>query len=160
MATPKNVAAYIRGLEIENEIIEKYNLKHSSKKDNIRFDIDAWKFKTAISIKTQHAALKTKNLAFERWQFNDENYDKMDSWLVTGTADEYWIVVGIWIYVYDAQVLKNFILDNKDSYRLTSITDPELLRINKEQGRYYNNAKSYLVPMEQIEHLVEKQLPV
>lgn len=150
----------LNGLKMENHLIKQFGLSASTKRENIEDDIDAWDYmtNTAISVKTQHTAMKTGNLAFEFKLYNDDTLESMDSWLHTGKSHKYWIVIGDTVYVFDTKEIKEFILEHKDVWRKTRLTNKQLIGINAMQGRKFNQSMCYLVPMKKLEHLVEQEL--
>lgn len=140
---------YEKGIKSEKEIIKKFNLTPSSKSDNITRDIDAWNGDTAISIKTQHTALKTGNVCFEIELINHEDpEDVMPSWFYTGESDEYWVVVGDSVYVFDTDRLKEFVHNTMWMHKTTMLTNPDLIEENILSGRKYCQSKSVLVKLE------------
>ncbi len=161
------MTAHSKGIESEEMVILKYGLFPSDYYDNVKKDIDAWQIdmgaKTSISIKTQHKALETGNLSFETTLINHRDpSDTMPSWFIKGEADEYWIVVGDKIYVFDKQVLTTFVFENSWMFRTTKLTDERLIQENIESGRKYCQASSILVPLQGLidKKLVEKILEV
>lgn len=148
----------MNGLEMEKLIRANFNLSNSSNSDDIFKDIDAWDGDDiSISIKTQHTALRTGNLAFET-HLVDAQGQTMDSWLYTGKSAEYWFVVGDIVYVYDAQKIKAWIDRNIKDLRSVKLTDPKRIAENVAQGRKYIQSSCILVSMKRIEHLVEREL--
>ncbi len=150
-----------KGLKAEDELIEHFKLTPSTQHDNIHNDIDAWKGRKSISIKSQQLAEKTGNLSFELKLINHKNpLDQMKSWFYTSQADEYWIIVGKTVYVFDAQVLKAFILENMWMWRKTKLTNQALIDENIKAGRKYTQSESILVGLEGLKKkgLIERRL--
>jgi enolase len=150
-----------KGLKAEDDLIAQFNLTASSQYDNIHNDIDAWEGKKSISIKSQQLAEKTGNLSFELKLINHRDpLDQRESWFYTSKADEYWIIVGKTVYVFDAQVLKAFILENDWMFRKTKLTNQALIDENIKAGRKYCQSESILVSLSGLESkgLVEEKL--
>ena len=100
---------YQYGIKIEKKVIDFLGLTPSSKEDNINLDIDAWDSdEFSYSIKCQHTALKTGNLAFEL-ATTDKTGKSKPSWFKTGRADTYLIVVGNALYAIDRNVLSEYV---------------------------------------------------
>jgi hypothetical protein len=101
---------YQSGIEVEKRIIFLLGLVPSSQQDNIKNDIDArWEHDNlSLSIKCQHKALETGNLAFEL-ETEDSRGNKTPSWFYTGRAQEYLIVVGSTLYRIDRNKLSQYI---------------------------------------------------
>lgn len=147
----------LNGLQMESHIIDTHVLHKSSKFQDVSLDIDAWDGDTSVSIKTQHTALRTGNLALE-FELMDANGAHINSWFSTGMAQEYWFVVGDTIYVYDANKLKEFVRARWDTFKITRLTNKKLIQENLDQGRHFSQSSCYLVPMYQISHLLEREL--
>ena len=89
--------AYQDGIAVEQRIIYLLGLTPSSQDDNIKKDIDAYDKTGSYSIKCQHTALRTGNLAFEL-EVEYQSGAKSPSWFYTGLADYYLILVGNVLY--------------------------------------------------------------
>ncbi len=145
------------GLKSEAEVIRFFGLDKGTRVEDLCFDIDAWDDVTTISIKTQHTALRTGNIALETHLINRKG--KMnDSWFYTGLSDKYWIRIGNTVYVYDTDKLKKWVLKHEHRLRVTKLTDPDRIQENISQGRKSLQSRCLLVPMRNIEHLVEREL--
>ena len=142
---------YLNGLQMEDQIIKQFGMSASTNAQNINDDIDAFQDGQSISIKTQHTAARTGNLAFEFMNMNDKTGDTRDSWLLTGKADLYWFIIENEAFVFEANDIKKFINKNKKRLRTTSLTSKSC--IDSNNGRYWNQAKCYLVDIKSIMHL-------
>ena len=101
---------YQYAIEIEKKVIDFLELRPSSPRDNVYLDIDAWDehWYKNYSIKCQHTALKTGNLAFEL-STKKADGSCAESWYYTGKADNYLIVVGHKLYLIDRKLLQGYV---------------------------------------------------
>lgn len=139
---------YQYGIAVEKKVIKLFNLIPSTKSDNINLDIDAWdENEFSYSIKCQHTALRTGNLAFEL-ETEDRFGDKKESWYHTGRADTYLIVVGHTVCAIDRRRLKEYIRE-KGWDRITSLS----LKTQQSQvdiGHTHLNTKIGLVSLRRL----------
>jgi hypothetical protein len=135
---------YQSGIEVERQIIKILGLTESSLIDNIFNDIDAWwpDGGMSYSIKCQHTALRTGNLAFEL-DTEDRYGDLKRSWFYTGQADQYLIVVGDRMYRIDRKALKAYITD-KGWCRVCSLK-PATQQSQRDIGHPHVNAHVGLI---------------
>lgn len=107
---PMNQAReYQYGIEVEKKVIAFLELKPSFPRDNVYLDIDARdENEFSYSIKCQHTALKTGNLAFEL-STNKADGSCSESWYHTGKATDYLIVVGHTLYLINRKLLQGYI---------------------------------------------------
>lgn len=147
----------LNGIKMEKYIIQEHALRKSSKHEDANLDIDAWDGDTSVSIKTQHTALKTGNLALE-FALVDSDGKSIDSWLCNGKAEEYWFVVGETIHVYNAKKLKAWVTRNELKLKITGLTNQRLVAENRDQKRKYLQSRCFLVNMRRIKHLLEREL--
>lgn len=139
---------YQYGIEIEKKIIDFLGLIPSSKENNINLDIDAWdENEFSYSIKCQHTALKTGNLAFELSTKN-ANGSCSKSWYYTGKSDDYLIVVGNVLYGIDRRHLHEYI--RKSGWdRLTSLS-LKIQQSQKDIGHSHINASIGLISIKRL----------
>jgi hypothetical protein len=147
----------LNGLKMEKHVIDTHALYKSSKFQDTVLDIDAFDGDISVSIKTQHTALRTGNLAIE-FALVDAGVNTIDSWFINGEAEEYWFVIDDTIFVYNASKLKAWVNKNKSKLRVTGLTDKSLIAENHNQKRKYMQSRCYLVNMDHINHLVEREL--
>jgi hypothetical protein len=109
---------YTRGIKTEERLISflkenGFNVTPSTRHENINYDIDCWEDDAvAVSIKAQHTALRTGNLAFELVLTNQDGSTE-DGWFRTGHASVYWIVVGNQLYKARKADIASYVLKHK-----------------------------------------------
>jgi hypothetical protein len=138
---------YQSGIEVERRVIYLLGLTASSQADNIKKDIDAHNNGRTFSIKCQHTALKTGNLAFEL-ETVDAQGKRTPSWFQTGRADDYIIVVGDNLYWIDRRQLSQYVTDNGWD-KVVGLT----LKTQKSQtdiGHPHVNAKVGLISLKKL----------
>lgn len=149
---------YQYGIEVEKKVIAFLKLRPSSPRDNVYLDIDAWdeQWYKSYSIKCQHTALKTGNLAFE---LSTKKSDGLcnESWYYTGRADDYVFVVGFGLYLIDRRHLREYIREY-DWDRITSLS----LKTQQSQrniGHSHVNASLGLISIERLkrDELIRKE---
>jgi hypothetical protein len=140
--------AYQDGIAVERRIIYLLGLTPSSQDDNIKKDIDAHDKKSSYSIKCQHTALKTGNLAFEL-EVEYQSGAKSPSWFQTGLADYYLILVGNVLYKMSRPDFCFYIRDT--GWDRTTQLNFRTRQSQKEIGHRHVNATLGLVSLERLE---------
>lgn len=106
-----NSQAYTQGIQSEREVIAYLKAKPSTQEENIYQDIDYYFDGQPVSLKTQHTALKTGNLAFElSVTFKDGTVKP--SWYTTGKAAVYHLRIGRELYVITKQDLLDYVFNH------------------------------------------------
>lgn len=108
MTTTFNTAAYQVGIKAERQVIAQLQATPSTKKQNIEQDIDYIYKGIAISLKTQHIALRTNNLAFEL-EVEFANGVTQKSWYYNGTAEYYHFLIGCELYAVKCSDIKDYV---------------------------------------------------
>lgn len=139
---------YQYGIEVEKKVIDFLKLRPSSPRDNVYLDLDAWdEYEFSYSIKCQHTALKTGNLAFEL------STKKVDgsctkSWYYTGKADSYLIVVGHNLYLINRKLFQGYIKGfGWDGIKELSLKTQQS---QKDIGHSHVNASLGLISLERL----------
>jgi hypothetical protein len=141
--------AYQDGIDVERRIIFLLGLTPSSQDDNIKKDIDAYDKKGSYSIKCQHTALRTGNLAFEL-EVEYQSGAKSPSWFYTGLADYYLILVGNVLCKMSRPDFCFYIKDTGGWDRVTQLNF-KTRQSQKEIGHRHVNATLGLVSLERLE---------
>jgi hypothetical protein len=136
--------AYQDGIDVEHRIIYLLGLSFSSKEENITKDIDAHDKKGSYSIKCQHTALRTGNLAFEL-EVEYQSGAKSPSWFYTGLADYYLILVGSTLYEMSRPDFCFYIQDT--GWDRTTQLNFKTRQSQKEIGHRHVNATLGLVSL-------------
>jgi molybdopterin-binding protein len=102
---------YTQGIQSEKEVIAFLKAKPSTQEENIYQDIDYYFDNQPVSLKTQHMALKTGNLAFElSVTFKDGTVKP--SWYTTGKATVYHLRIGKEVYSIQKQSLLDYVFNH------------------------------------------------
>jgi hypothetical protein len=112
----RNTGTYQQGLNDEQKVIQflvekGYEIRNSTREENIQQDIDVYVNGVPVSIKCQHTASRTGNLCFELETIDREGIRK-DSWFRTGKADSYIILVNDSVYRIEKNSLQEYIDSN------------------------------------------------
>ncbi len=87
-----------------------WNIKPSSKEDNITKDIDCWVDGIGYSIKAEHKGLQWGNIYFELAnQLTSTGQWEDTGWFNTGEADYYLILQGQELRMYSKQAIKAYV---------------------------------------------------
>jgi len=129
------MSTYQQGLNDEAKVIEmlkkSFNqVRKSSKQEDIEYDIDVWIGDVAISIKAQHACLRTGNLGFELEVQNRQSGEWQKSWFHNGKAKGYIVMVGETLYMVNKQSLLSYV--NKRGWDSVRNLTPQVKQMQED----------------------------
>lgn len=140
--------AYSRGVKAEHQLIQRlrktgFNVNRSSRDEDIHMDIDCYLEGVSTSIKVQHAALRTGNLAFEIEVFSSRTRKWESSWYFDGRAEQYLFQVGNDVYMIQKSDLPKGFWDIRQNTK-------SVCRSQEEIGHDHVDARIGLIPLEML----------
>jgi hypothetical protein len=130
-------------------------LRPSTKHENCDLDIDGWtQHGTPVSIKCQHTALRTGNIAFE-FEVTGRDGNTYPGWFESGEAKLYLIIVGNQLYQARKAKLKAHIADC--GWKRVASLSADTRASQQAIGHFHVDARVGLLPLsELIKHQVLK----
>lgn len=142
----------------EKQFCQQFNAKFDNTLENQYKDIDAWitsknrfekELKWSVSIKSQEIAQRTGNFSFELVIENTRNGKWAYGNFMESQAHYSAITDGSEWFIFWTKDLKQFIQDNKELYPIKDISEWRQ-KDNRRQGRYFDNARNMLIPVEDL----------
>ena len=150
-----------KGFPMEQKFVDQFggklitDLSRQYKDEDVEMEYKGHTF--TFSIKHQLAAERTGNFSFEVLLEDTRTGKQRVGNFHENEADYYVIAAnGLW-YIWKSSTLHEYVMNNKSKYRYIH-TNSYLESDNRQRGRTFDRAWSYLVPVSELESITNKTI--